>query len=273
MPVGTAYAAQLDSELGDARVRIGWTNHSDVEEAVLKSEHRIMSAYATRGDWDAIRESCESYVVDEGIYEVTGLLPFACGWVLPAAVHDRAWQTRSVPGMKLLRELASELQRRVFVNLTVEIILEGTAAVAEWARRQVPPDADPLELEPEFLSLDEVLSVHAEQLERFGGTDGVRDPNVLASAAIGQPQAVAAFLQGADLYEIAAAYAFHISEGQPFLDGNKRTALNAALLFLVMNNAAMPRDDRGQLYDAMMGIANGRLTRAGLADVFRSLSK
>ena len=76
------------------------------------------------------------------------------------------------------------------------------------------------------------------------------------------------FLDDADLYDVAAAYAFSISEGQPFLDGNKRTALNAALTFLAMNDAPLPREHG--LYAAMMAVATGVMTRAGLANVFRT---
>jgi hypothetical protein len=56
MPIGTACAAMLDSERREGAIRIGWSNQSDVEEGMLKSEHRIMSAYATRADWESIRE-------------------------------------------------------------------------------------------------------------------------------------------------------------------------------------------------------------------------
>ena len=122
--------------------------------------------------------------------------------------------------------------------------------------------------EPSFLSLEEVLGIHRQQLDLWGGSDGVLNENTLL-AALGQAAAVFSFVDDADLYDMAAAYAFSISEGQPFVDGNKRTGLNAALLFLDLNSAALP-DDRGQLYAAMMQVANGELTRAGLADVLRS---
>jgi death-on-curing protein len=67
---------------------------------------------------------------------------------------------------------------------------------------------------------------------------------------------------------MAAAYAFSISQGQPFLDGNKRTGLNAALLFLALNDAPLPRDAR--LYDAMIRVAKREISRAELADVLRA---
>jgi death-on-curing protein len=121
---------------------------------------------------------------------------------------------------------------------------------------------------PDFLSLDEVLAIYREQLDLFGGTDGLRDPDALDSA-VAAARNIFAYYAGCDIYDMAAAYAYSISEGQPFLDGNKRTGLNAALTFLDMNGAKLPRDEHGQLYHAMMKVAQGRLTRAGLADVFR----
>ena len=76
------------------------------------------------------------------------------------------------------------------------------------------------------------------------------------------------FYRQADLYQIAAAYAFHIAENQPYIDGNKRTGLLSALNFLAANGimASRPVAD---LYDTMIGIAEKRLDKAGLAEVFR----
>ena len=75
-----------------------------------------------------------------------------------------------------------------------------------------------------------------------------------------------------DEFMMAAAYAFHIAEGQPFVDGNKRTGLNAALVFLDINGWSVD-DPQGELYDAMIGLATGTHTKASLAEVFRRLSQ
>lgn len=74
-----------------------------------------------------------------------------------------------------------------------------------------------------------------------------------------------------DLYDVAAAYAFHIAEAQAFLDGNKRTAAATALAFLGMNGEPVLEDD-GTIYQAMIDIANHRLDKPGLAAVFRRLA-
>ncbi len=76
-------------------------------------------------------------------------------------------------------------------------------------------------LDPDFLTLDDVLLIHDQQLQKYGGSPGIRDQGLLESA-IAQPQAgFGGQYAHADLFEMAAAYAFHIAENQPFLDGNR----------------------------------------------------
>jgi death-on-curing protein len=73
-----------------------------------------------------------------------------------------------------------------------------------------------------------------------------------------------------DLFEMAAAYAFHLSQNHPFIYGNKRTAFASALVFLELNGLSI--FDPGQrLYSAMIDVSSGKLDKPGLADVFRSL--
>lgn len=80
--------------------------------------------------------------------------------------------------------------------------------------------------------VEEVLLLRADQLRLFGGSAGIRDRGVLESAVAMPAATFDGELLHTGLFEMAAAYAFHIAEGQPFVDGNKRTALNAALVFL-----------------------------------------
>lgn len=72
---------------------------------------------------------------------------------------------------------------------------------------------------PEFLRLDDLLEIHRDQIERYGGVLGARDIGLLQSA-IAQPCATFAgnYLH-ADLFEMAAAYLFHIARNHPFIDG------------------------------------------------------
>ena len=124
---------------------------------------------------------------------------------------------------------------------------------------------------PEFLDLDEVLELHALQLDEYGGLSGVRDQGLLESA-IEQPRATAfgELLHG-DLFEMAAAYLFHIVKNHAFLDGNKRTALLAALVFLDINGVSLERDDE-RLYELTMAGAEGRADKRQIADALRTLA-
>jgi death-on-curing protein len=94
-------------------------------------------------------------------------------------------------------------------------------------------------MNPEFLDVDDVLDRHAAQLEAFGGLDGVRDRSALESA-VAQPRATfgGQFLHEG-LFAMAAAYLYHIVKNHPFVDGNKRTGLDAATTFLDLNGFAL----------------------------------
>ena len=123
-------------------------------------------------------------------------------------------------------------------------------------------------MEPEFLTLEQVYALHERSLRQHGGSAGVRDAGLVDSAVM-QPRNDY-FYGGVDFFGIAAAYAFHIAEAQAFLDGNKRTAVAAALAFL-NGNAIPATKETDRLYDAMIAIAERRLDKAGLAAVFRQL--
>jgi death-on-curing protein len=74
-----------------------------------------------------------------------------------------------------------------------------------------------------------------------------------------------------DIFHMAAAYAFHIAENQPFVDGNKRAGLNAALVFLDINGWIVTDPDM-RLYDAMIALSSRALDKAGLALLLRDLA-
>jgi death-on-curing protein len=122
--------------------------------------------------------------------------------------------------------------------------------------------------EPRFLTISEVLYLHDKSLERYGGSAGIREPGLVESA-LGSAQNAFWYGHG-NLFEIAAAYAFHIAESQSFVDGNKRTAAAAAIAFLRVNGIRFPKDD-GSVYRAMIQIAEKRLDKPGLAAVLRVL--
>jgi death on curing protein len=124
--------------------------------------------------------------------------------------------------------------------------------------------------EPLFLSVEDVLALHDDQLRLFGGSAGVRDRGALESA-VATPEASFddEFLHE-DLFHMAATYAFHITENQPFVDGNKRTGLNAALVFLDVNGWVV-EDPEMRLFDAMIAVSSRALDKHGLAWSFGSL--
>jgi len=122
--------------------------------------------------------------------------------------------------------------------------------------------------EPRFLKLAEVLHLHDESLARFGGLAGIGNPGLVESALASAQNTF--WYGGGGVFEIAAAYAFHIAEAQAFLDGNKRTAVAAAVLFLRVNGLPFPKDD-GSLYLAMISVANKQLDKPGLARTLRHL--
>src|SRR5690242_13462138 len=122
--------------------------------------------------------------------------------------------------------------------------------------------------EPIFLTIDEVVLLHRISLDEHGGAHGVRDQGAFESAVT---QPMNDYWYGhADLFGVAAAYAFHIAEAQAFLDGNKRTAIAAAMAFLELNGVATTTNTE-VLYEGMIAIAKHELDKPGLAEVLRRL--
>lgn len=121
-----------------------------------------------------------------------------------------------------------------------------------------------------YLDEEDIKDIHNDQLAQFGGAGGIRNSGGLSSA-VGQPQAT----YGAedlypDVFIKAAVLAYCIAESQVFVDGNKRTALVAALTFLKVNGQQVPPAEE-RLYEAMMAIANKTMSKEELADLLREL--
>ena len=104
----------------------------------------------------------------------------------------------------------------------------------------------------------------------FGGSAGLRDEAGFLSA-VEQPKNTFYYGRG-DLFDIAAAYAFHLAQSQCFIDGNKRTGMLSAINFLNLNGIEVTFDEM-QLYDAMIGIAEHRLEKSDLAALLRQQSE
>lgn len=126
-------------------------------------------------------------------------------------------------------------------------------------------------MEPLFLTLEEVLEIHHDEIERHGGTLGVRD-NGLLESAIATPQSGFGghYLHG-DLYEMAAAYLFHLAQNHPFLDGNKRVGAATALVFLTMNGIKTKMTNQ-VLVDMVLAVAKGKMDKLAIAEFLRKHS-
>lgn len=115
-----------------------------------------------------------------------------------------------------------------------------------------------------FLRLDEVLRIHADQIERYGGIQGARDLGLLESAIAAAEASFAGVYLHATLPEMAAAYLFHIAQNHPFLDGNKRAAAAATFLFLYMNDLLLECTE-DELVELTLEVARGERSKASAA--------
>ena len=122
------------------------------------------------------------------------------------------------------------------------------------------------------LGVDIVREIHAEALKQFGGLHGVRDENLLASAVLAPQSTFGGKSPYADVVEIAAAYLFYICKNHPFLDGNKRTAMMSAIVFLRLNGIE-PRPDSDEWEELMLDVAGSKLDRDATTRRLRKLLK
>jgi death-on-curing protein len=118
-----------------------------------------------------------------------------------------------------------------------------------------------------FLDVESVLVIHESRIRKYGGSSGVRSMDLLQSA-LGNVEATfgGEFLHGT-VYEMGAAYLYGICRNHPFLDGNKRTALACALVFLRRNGISI-RAAEDDLYDLVIGVAEGRVAKETVAAFF-----
>lgn len=122
------------------------------------------------------------------------------------------------------------------------------------------------------LSIDIVREIHAEAIRKFDGLNGVRDENLLASAVLTPQSSFGGKSPYADIVEVAAAYLFYICKNHPFLDGNKRTAMMAAIVFLRLNEVE-PLPDSGKWEKLMLDVAGSKLDRDATTRQLRKLLK
>jgi death-on-curing protein len=116
-----------------------------------------------------------------------------------------------------------------------------------------------------FLRKQEVLDIHTQSIEVFGGIHGLRDEGALESALAAVENRE--YYENAGLATCAATYAYHLSQAHAFLDGNKRIAAAVAEIFLVINGARLNAPDE-QIVILFMDIAAGNLSRDKVEQFF-----
>ena len=124
-------------------------------------------------------------------------------------------------------------------------------------------------MRPAFLGLGEVLLIHRDQIGRYGGEGGIRDLGLLESAVALPEAGFGGRYLHQDLFEMAAAYLFHIVRNHPFVDGNKRTGAVCALVFLELNGVGIDADEDA-LADMVIAVAEGRAGKDAVADFLRA---
>jgi|TARA_Y100000031_G_C8171647_1_gene362129 death-on-curing protein len=122
---------------------------------------------------------------------------------------------------------------------------------------------------PTFLSIEEVLAFHLREINKLGGEPSVRDMNLLSSAVNMPQQMFGGEFVHESIYEMAAAYLFHIVNNHPFVDGNKRTGLVAALVFLEINGIICIAEP-AELYQLVIDTATNILSKEEIATFFRN---
>jgi death on curing protein len=116
------------------------------------------------------------------------------------------------------------------------------------------------------------MDIHCDQIERYGGTFGVRDVTLLKSA-LAAPQSGLGdqYLHG-DLFEMASVYLFHVVQNHPFLDGNNRVGIAAALTLLELNGVETKIPNQA-LVATVLAVAQCKMEKSALADFFRTHAK
>jgi death-on-curing protein len=128
--------------------------------------------------------------------------------------------------------------------------------------------------QPQFLTLDEVETIHASMISLYGGSMGVRDEGLLDSA-LAQPMAMfgGEFVHE-DVFVMAAAYLFHLVKNHPFIDGNKRVGGAAALSFLDINGVEIVGlSNNDEFADMVLAVSEGRMRKSEVAEWFRTRAR
>lgn len=124
-------------------------------------------------------------------------------------------------------------------------------------------------MEPLFLTLEEMVAVHRDQVSRYGGSLGVRDWGLLKSATAMPAATFGGQYLHSDLSEMAAAYLFHVVQNHPFIDGNKRVGAVAADVFLSLNGSTLMAGE-DEYAELVLAVARGDLGKSAVAEFLRA---
>lgn len=114
-------------------------------------------------------------------------------------------------------------------------------------------------------TIEEVLDLHKQAIEEFGGAHGLRDEAAIESALMAAENR--AYYENASLAMCAATYAYHLSQAHAFIDGNKRIAAAVSELFLSINDARLELTN-DEIVDLFLGIAASQITRDEVERIF-----
>jgi death on curing protein len=123
---------------------------------------------------------------------------------------------------------------------------------------------------PEFLDKEEILFLHSQQIEFFGGSPELENEGLLDSAVLA-PINYFYYTKNRSLFDLAGCYAFHLTKNHAFKDGNKRVGLSAALTFLDVNGIPV-EIDKNELFDAMTKLTTSEIDKLQFGEFLRASS-
>lgn len=120
-----------------------------------------------------------------------------------------------------------------------------------------------------FLTLDEVMAIHQDQIANYGGSLGIRDQGLL-DGALAQPESsFDGIYLHPDIYSMAAAYLYHVVMNHPFIDGNKRVGTVSALVFLELNGHELEVSE-DLLEKTVFKVASGKMNKEDITKLFKT---
>lgn len=123
-------------------------------------------------------------------------------------------------------------------------------------------------MEPNFLTEEQVRQLHLNAIRQYGGSEGLRDSGMLQSALAMPQTGFGGQYLHEGLFEMAAAYLYHLVQNHPFVDGNKRVGLSAAIVFLDANGVDVMADEDATA-DMVLAVAQGQLGKEGIGEFLR----